>query len=415
MNDASESGAYVGNKIATWEFVTLAAAVMALNALAVNIVVPGLGQMGTDLGVVNPNHRQFVITSYMVGMALALLPYGPASDRFGRRKPLLFGLGIFVLASVAVLFTRSFELLLCLRFLQGIGAAAIRVITVAMIRDKFSGRAMAETMSLVISVFMAAPVFAPLLGQAALLVGDWRTIFLIIGLGGGIVATWLALRMPETQHPADVRAFTLRSISGGLAVVIKNRVAFCYIVASALMFGSLYGYINSAQQIFVDTFGVGPLFPTLFASVAAAMAVTSFLNSYLVRRFGIRRLSHGALVTFIAVSSVWWSLTLMGPIHLCVFLSLMTLAMMASGMIFANFNALVMEPLGHVAGAGAAVQGFVQTLGGALIGTVIGQSFNGSTGPLAGGFLGFGLCSLLCVLLAEQGRLFQHSPPQGHH
>ncbi len=392
------------------EFIALAAALMSLNALAIDIMLPGLQEIGADLGVENENHRQYVISAYFAGMAAALLPYGPASDRFGRRGPVLFGLAIYVVAAIGAAFSTSFEMLLALRFLQGVGAASTRVIAVSMVRDCFGGRQMAETMSLIFMVFMVIPVVAPSIGQVMMMVGDWRFIFIAMGLIGLAITVWTIVRMPETLHPQDRRPFTLGSIGRAFAIVLTNRFSLLYTLASTAVFASLFAFINSAQQIYVGIYGLGVLFPILFALVAGFMALSSYLNSRLVVRFGMRKLSHGALTGFTLVSGVWFVWSLYGPLPIVPFVILFAIAMFQFGWIGSNFNAIAMEPLGHIAGSASSVQGFIQTLGGGLIGALIGQAFDGSTTPLAAGFFGLAIIALALVAIAERGRLFQTTP-----
>ena len=398
--------------IPRWEFIALTAALMALNALAIDIMLPGLQQIGASLGVENENHRQYVITAYISGFGLAQLAYGPISDRFGRRTPLLVGLAIYVVAAFAASYAPSFATLLALRFVQGIGAAATRVIAVSIIRDVFGGRAMAEIMSLVFMVFMVIPVIAPGLGQLVMLFSEWHTIFTFMAAIALAVTVWTAMRLPETLHPEYRRPFTLGSILGGFRIVLTNRVSLCYTLATTIVFGALFGFINSAQQIYVGIYGLGVWFPVLFAGVAGMMALSSFANSQLVGRFGMRRLSHGALIGFMIVNCILFAVSLLGPVPLPLFVGLFTLAMLQFGWIGSNFNSIAMEPLGHVAGTASSVIGFLQTIGGGIIGASIGQAFDGTVTPLAAGFCAVSVLGLVIVLIAERGKLFQqHSQP----
>ena len=406
------SGETAAASLPRWEFIAICAALMALNALAIDIMLPGLQQIGAGLGVENENHRQYVITAYFAGMAFALLAYGPAADTFGRRPPLLFGLTIYLLAAFAAALAPNFETLLALRFIQGIGAASTRVIAVSMVRDRFGGRQMAEIMSLIFMVFMIIPVIAPSIGQIIMLFANWHMIFVGMGFIALLITLWAALRLPETQHPEDRRPFTLSSIGQAFGIVLTIRVSLCYTLASMMVFGALFGFINSAQQIYVGIYGLGVWFPVVFAGVAGLMAVSSFLNSRRVVRVGMRRLSHGALIGFLGVSAIWFAWSLFGQVPLVVFVLLFAAAMFQFGWIGANFNALAMEPLGHIAGSASSVQGFIQTLGGGVIGAFIGQSFDGTTTPLAAGFCAVAALGLVLVLIAEGGKLFrpQHDP-----
>ncbi len=402
----------LGFSLPRWEFIALCAALMALNALAIDIMLPGLQQIGASLGVENENHRQYVITAYFAGMAFALLGYGPASDTFGRRKPLLFGLSVYLVAAFAAAFAPNFETLLALRFIQGIGAASTRVIAVSIVRDRFGGRQMAQIMSLIFMVFMVIPVIAPSIGQLVMLFANWHMIFICMGTIGLAITVWAALRLPETQHPEDRRPLTFKSIGQAFAIVLTTRVSLWYTLASTIIFSALFGFINSAQQVYVGIYGLGVWFPIVFAGIAGMMAVSSFLNSRLVVRLGMRRLSHGALIGFFVASAIWFTWSLFGQLPLAAFILLFAAAMFQFGWIGSNFNALAMEPLGHIAGSASSVQGFVQTLGGGLIGAYIGQSFDGTTTPLSAGFCGVAILGLVMVLIAEGGVLFrpQHDP-----
>ena len=392
------------------EFIALAAALMSINALAIDIMLPGLQEIGSSLGVENENHRQYIISAYFAGMAVALLPYGPASDRFGRRGPMLFGLSIYVLAAIGAAFVTSFEALLAMRFLQGVGAAATRVIAVSMVRDRFGGRQMAETMSLIFMVFMVIPVIAPSIGQVMLLVGSWHFIFICMGGIGVLITLWALFRMPESLHPEDRRPFTLTSIGQGFAVVLTNRFSLFYTLASTAMFGCMFAFINSAQQVYVGIYGLGVWFPVLFAIVAGFMALSSYLNSRLVVRYGMRKLSHTAVTGFLLVSIIWLVWSMFETVPLVPFVALFAVAMFQFGWIGSNFNSIAMEPMGHIAGSASSVQGFIQTLGGGVIGAMIGQAYDGTTTPLALGFVILASIALGLVAIAEKGRLFQGTP-----
>jgi DHA1 family bicyclomycin/chloramphenicol resistance-like MFS transporter len=327
---------------------------------------------------------------------------------------MFFGLAIYVVSSLAAILVPSFAALLALRFIQGIGSAAMRVITVSIVRDVFGGRAMAEVMSLIMMVFMVVPVMAPGTGQIVMLFGEWHLIFVFMAVMAAVIGTWMYLRLPETLHADDVRPFTVRSVLGGFRIVLTDRVALCYTLASTFIFGALFGFINSAQQIYVGIYELGVWFPLAFAGVATFMALSSFVNSRLVGRFGMRRLSHGALLGFLGINTLWLVLTLLWTPHVPfpIFIVLFALAMFQFGWIGSNFNSLAMEPLGHVAGTASSVLGFMGTAGGTIIGAVIGQSFNGTALPLVTGFFSVSIVGLVFVLLAERGKLFQpHNKP----
>ncbi len=396
------------------EFIAMMAFMMSLNALAIDIMLPGLQQIGSALNVTNENHRQYVVSAYLIGFGIAQLFYGPVADRFGRRRPILFGLGIYILSSLAVVLVPSFGALLVLRFIQGIGSAALRVITISIVRDVYGGRQMAEVMSLIMMVFMVIPVVAPGTGQVIMFVGNWHLIFVFMAIAALAVGVWMYIRLPETLAPADQRPFTAKSILAGFRIVLTDRIALCYTIASTFIFGALFGFINSAQQIYVGIYGLGAWFPVAFAGVALFMALSSFVNSRLVGRFGMRRLSHASLVGFIAITFVWLVVQVMGPqpMPFALFFIFFSLAMFQFGWIGSNFNSLAMEPLGHVAGTASSVLGFMGTVGGSVIGAAIGQAYDGTALPMVMGYFVVSVIGLVFVLIGERGSLFQpHQRP----
>ncbi|ODT49877.1 multidrug effflux MFS transporter [Devosia sp. 63-57] len=388
------------------EFIALIAALMALNALAIDVMLPALPYMGEALGISSENERQFVVSSYMLGMGIAVLAFGPLTDRFGRRGPLLVGVGIYVVAVIIAAFAPNFAILLVLRFIQGMGAASVRVIATAVVRDRYSGREMAEIMSLTFMVFMAIPIIAPGIGQVLLLTGPWQAIFIFMGLLAAAFWVWTYLRLPETLPESQRRPLALRSVLDSFRIVFTNRVAISYGLAGMFLFGALFGFITSSQQIYVDIYGLGVYFPVAFAAMAGLMAVSSFTNSKVVRRFGMRRLSHGAMLVFTIFSGIWLVLALIGHLPLWLFFSLLAIIMFAFGWASSNMNSLSMEPLGAVAGTAASVFGFVQTVGGAVLGSLAGQMFNNTTIPVATNYFLMGVMALVCILVAEKGKLF---------
>ncbi len=399
-------------KIPRWEFIALCAALMAINALAVDIMLPGLQEIGAALGVENENHRQYVIPAYIFGFGVAQLFFGPVSDRFGRRPPLVAGLIIYIAAAATAAVAPTFPALLACRMVQGVGAAATRVIAISIVRDTFEGRRMAEVMSLIFMVFMAVPIVAPSVGQFVMLFASWHFIFLVMALGALLILVWMLMRLPETLHPQYRRPFTLEAILGGFAIVLTNRVALCYTLASTFIFAAMFGFITSSQQIYVGLYGVGEWFPVIFACMGGVIAASNFANSRLVGRFGMRRLSHSALLAFLSISLIWLTLSLAGPIPLWLFIIIYCSAMVPFAMLGSNFNALAMEPLGAIAGTASSVLGFMQTFVGGVLGTVIGQAYNGTVMPLAASFCVVTTSALAAVLVAERGRLFQpHNPP----
>ena len=388
------------------EFIVLVAALMGLNALAIDVMLPALPYMGEALGVSHENERQLVVGAYMLGFGIAQLVFGPITDRFGRRAPLFVGLAIYLVCAFAAIFAPTFGVLLALRFVQGLGAAGTRVIATAVVRDRFSGREMAEVMSLTFMIFMAIPIIAPGIGQVILLSGPWQNIFIFMGGLALVIALWAFFRLPETMHPEYRRPLSVKSVIDGFRIVITNRVAFSYGLAGTFLFGAMFGFISASQQIFVEIYGLGPYFPVAFAAMAGFIAVAQFINSRVVKHIGMRRIAHSAILVYIAGAIVWLIMALMGPIPFPVFFANLLIIQFVFGWAASNMNSLSMEPLGRVAGTAASVFGFIQTVGGALIGTYIGQHYDGTLVPNATGYATMGALVLICVLVAEKGKLF---------
>ena len=388
------------------EFIAMMAALMALNALAIDVMLPALPKMGEALHVAHENDRQFVLTAYLIGFGVAQLFFGPISDRFGRRIPLLVGMAIYVAAAALAAIAPNFEILLALRFIQGLGAASTRVVAQSVVRDRFDGRAMAEVMSLIFMVFMVIPVFAPAIGQLILFSGHWQLIFLFMAVLATVVGLWTYFRMDETLKPENRRALRAAVVAEGFGLVFSNKMAFFYGLSAMFVMGGLFGFISTAQQIYVDIYGLGAYFPLAFAFVAMMMAVSSFLNSRIVGALGMRRVAHTALLTFTALSAIWVTLAWTGNLPFPAFMVIFTLVMFTFGLVGSNTTTLAMEPLGAVAGTASSIFGFLQTAGGAALGAAIGSVYDGSIVPVAMGFFSLGLVAVVCVLIAENGKLF---------
>ena len=398
-----------------FEFVAMVALLMALNAMAVDVILPALQQMGASLSVSAENQRQLPITAYIALFGVSQLVYGPLSDHFGRRRVLFFGLALYALASLGAAFAGSFAMLLTMRAIQGIGAGATRVIAISVVRDTFDGRKMASVMSLVMMVFMAVPIVAPTLGQGILMLAGWRAILILVAVSGLVMAVWCFLRLPETLAERNRRPLQVGRILEAFRIVLTNRVAFGYAISTALVFGCLFAFLNSAQQIYQEVYGLGALFPIVFSSGAIFIAAASFTNSRIVERLGMRLLAHGALAGFACVSALLSTIALFddGQIPFAAFYALTTVALCLFGFIGTNFNALAMDPLGHVAGTASSVLGFLQTFVGGLIGAVIGLTYDRTVLPLALGFLSLSAASFVILVFTERGRLFGASPVAG--
>lgn len=393
-----------------WELVCLVAALMSLNALAIDIMLPGLGQISDYYALEAANDQQLIIFSYIIGFGLPQLFFGPVSDRFGRKTLLKFTLIGYILSAIACALTQSFGVLLLMRFVQGVFAAGIRVIAVSIVRDVTAGRAMARIMSLVMTVFMIVPIIAPAIGQGIMSIANWKWTFGVLAIAGAGAWIWVHFRLPETLKPEDRNELSFKRTFENYGIVLKNRVTFGYMTASGIIFGSLFAFIAASEQVFDEVFGRGENFPLWFAIIASSLAVANITNASVVERFGMRRISHGITVAFIILSIANIIMMQLSAENFYVFLGLFSLTFACFGMMGANFSAIALEPQGKMAGTASAAYGFATSTVSAVIGKLVAQRFDGTITPLLWGFAALGIASLIVIAITERGKLFELGP-----
>ncbi|MCF3935817.1 multidrug effflux MFS transporter [Acuticoccus sp. M5D2P5] len=394
------------------EFVTMMAMMMALTALSVDIMLVALPSMASDFGLTDPNQQQFIVTVYLMSFAAGHLFAGPISDRFGRRPVILGGLVIYSIGAILAVVAESFTVLLVARVIQGLGAAGPRVVAVAVIRDNFSGRAMSQVMSFVMTVFIMVPIIAPALGSFITLVGSWHLIFVFLLAFAIVGFGWIYMRLRET-NPELAEGETRAGVRVAIRTMVGSRQTVGYVLSLGFVFGCLMNYVATSQQLFADIYGIVDWFPLVFASGAGAMVVSSLVNARLVQRLGMRFLSHGALLLMVALAGLMSIVMAVMPIiPVFVFLPFIILCFFLVGLILPNFNAIAMEPLGRVAGTGAAFVGFVMTGAGAILGGTLGQLYDQTVHPMILGYFIYASIVLIIVTITEKGRILQ--PSQGH-
>jgi MFS transporter, DHA1 family, multidrug resistance protein len=384
------------------EFVALIAMMMALTALSVDIMLPALGEIGRSLQIKAANDRQLIITFYLIGFSVGQFFFGPFSDRYGRRRPLFIGLLIFAVATLMAQYAQHADTMFTARILQGFGAAAPRVIAIAIVRDRFAGRQMARVMSFVMMVFIVVPVLAPLVGQAVLNVGAWRSVFLVLLAVSLITLAWTAWRLPETKSDRERFSLSFRDLGRALHQILTTPQTVGYAVAFGFFFGVLMSYIGSAQQIFVEIYGLKDEFPLVFGLVALVMLPASVLNSRLVSRQGMRRVSTWALVGFLMICALMALKGFPEKPSLTLFCVFVGSTFFCFGLIGPNYNALAMEHVGNIAGTASSFIGFYTTGAGAFLGWVVGHFLNGTVRPLTIGYTLLGLAALATVLITER-------------
>ena len=387
------------------EFVPLIALLMSLVALAIDAMLPALPAIGRDLGVPRPNDTQFVITSLFVGLGLGQMLFGPLSDRIGRKPAIHVGLALFMAGCLVSVFASTIEAMIAGRVLQGIGVAGPRIVTVALVRDQYEGRRMARLMSFAMAVFILVPTVAPALGQGILWLGGWRAIFTTFFAIAAIAFAWFAFRQPETLPADRRRPFSPGAIGRAVVEILRIRAALGYTLATGFVFAPFVAYLSSAQQIFQDAYGTGALFPLWFGVLALAIGGASLVNGRLVMKYGMRLLSKAAIGSIVLISVVAWAgaFAFGGLPPFWLFMAYLLAVFLGIGLLFGNLNALAMEPLGHVAGVGAAVVASLSTFISVPLGALVGQSFDGTMYAQIAAFAVFGVGTFAAMRWAEGG------------
>ncbi|MGJ5207606.1 multidrug effflux MFS transporter [Bradyrhizobium sp. HKCCYLR20261] len=391
------------------EFVIVVAAIMALNPLAMDMMLPALPNIGASFHIDVANRVQTVLSAFVIGFGLGQFAIGPLSDSYGRRPVLIGGMVVYAIASLLAIAAPSFELLLLARVLEGLGTAATRVIATSIVRDCYAGRRMASVVSLAMMVFIAIPVIAPAFGQAVMLLTQWRGIFVVLTLYGIVTLIWAALRLPETLPENERKPFSIAAIGASFRHTLTSRQTLGYALAASGIFGAVLGYVLSSQQLFTGVYHLGHYFPVAFAAIAVTIAVAGFLNARLVGRLGMRMISHSALVGSVVIALTCFSAAMLDMLPLWLFMLLSAGMMFSFGLMFANFTALAMEPQRANAGTASSLYGSITTLLGMGAGAIVGQAFNGTPLPFAAGFLACTASALAIVLITEKGRLFHGS------
>lgn len=395
------------------EFVVMMAASMTLYALAIDAMLPALPDIGRDLGVRDDTESQFVVTLFVMGGGFGQLLYGALADRLGRRPVLLCGLTLYVITTVLAACATTIDMLLGLRMLQGLVAVGVSVIPLSIVRDRFAGAEMARVISLIMIIFLLVPALAPALGQVLLLIMPWRGIFVVLGIAACAVAIWIGLRLPETQHPDHRRSLRPGQLMAAGWQVLSDRNSLYYTLGSSVLLGSLMAYVSCLPQICAVTFQLPGQMPVIFALCAGANIAASFFNAKIVRRVGMRRVSHAALIGFTLFSTIHTLVAATGHDSIPLFCLMQAATLGCFGLAVSNFSAIAMLHMGKIAGSATSVQGLITMVGGALAGSLIGHQWNGEVTFLPAGTALCGVVALTFVLIAERGKLF-HDPLNKH-
>jgi len=379
------------------EFVVLMALIISMVALSIDGMLPALPEIAAELAFERPNDSQFIISMLFLGMGFGQILFGPLSDSIGRKPAINTGFLVFIIGCLVSIFARDFNDMMLGRLLQGLGAAGPRVVATALVRDCYEGRQMARVMSFVMTIFILVPIIAPAIGQLILTYFDWQSIFILFLILAVFTMIWFSLRQPETL-PEDKRIrFSITQLKSDINTIISIPAVIGYTITMGIIFGAFIGYLSSSQQIFQQQYALGNQFPLYFGILATSIGLASLLNAQLVMRFGMRRLSHTAMI-FIAILSAAFMLVAYhyhGHPPLSLLMAYLLGVFFFMGILFGNLNALAMEPLGHIAGLGAAVVGSISTLISVVLGVLVSGAYNGTVLPLV---MGFALLSIACLI-----------------
>tara|TARA_B100000809_G_scaffold1979_1_gene2286 strand:+ start:295 stop:1500 length:1206 start_codon:yes stop_codon:yes gene_type:complete len=382
-----------------FEFIVIMAALMSLVSLAIDALLPAMTNIGATIGITDTTNNQLLITMIFLGLGFGQLISGPLSDSYGRKPIIYIGFIVFAFASLICVFSTSLEMMIVGRIIQGIGLSAPRTISIAMIRDRFSGNYMAKVMSFVVAIFILVPVVAPALGKIMLDLYGWQSIFYSQLLFGLAVMLWLWKRQPETLKKENKRAFKLSLLISGLKEFIKHKNAVIFTFFSGCITGSFMVYLSASQIIFEQQYNLKDEFPFIFAGIALFIGIATFLNGTFVVRLGMFKLVSIFTIIFTLIPFVYIFLY-SGETNpsIYVLVTFFGLQFFAIAFLFGNTRALAMEPIGHIAGIGAAINGFVSTIMAVPIATLIGSFINTTALPL---FIGFFVCGVIALLLIQ--------------
>ena len=380
-----------------FEFIALMAALMSIVALAIDAILPAISNIGLTIHSLDPTDNQMLVTMIFLGLGVGQLFFGPLSDCYGRKPIVYAGFILFLLASLICLYAPSLEIMVIGRILQGIGLSAPRTMAISIIRDTYEGDYMAKVMSFVVAFFILVPVVAPAIGKVILDGFGWKAIFYAQLFFALVTALWFWKRQPETLHPEYKIPFSSHVFIDGLKEFIRYRETVAFTLISGLVTGSFLVYLSSAQHIFEDQYALKEAFPYIFAGLAISIGLSTFLNGKLVMRFGMRKLSWMATMAFTIIALLYTLLFLNSPNpSIVVLVGFLSVQFFCLGFMWGNFRSIAMEPIGHIAGIGAAINGFASTVLAIPIATFIGEFVKEDVWPL---FAGLGICGIVSLFI----------------
>jgi len=399
MHQHSSSG-----DIGFTEFVVLIALIISLVALSIDAMLPALPEIAADLMFEGANDAQYIITMLFIGMGIGQIIFGPLSDSIGRKPAINLGFVVFILGCLMSIIAQDFNDMMIGRFLQGLGAAGPRIVSIALVRDRFAGRQMARVMSFVMTIFILIPIIAPSIGQLIVNYSTWHSIFVLFLVLTIVAMTWFSLRQPETLPQEKRISFSPAQMMSDIKSICAIPAAMGYTITMGFIFGAFIGYLSSAQQILQTQYALGNQFAIYFGVLAASIGLASLVNAKLVMRFGMRRLSRAAMTVTALLSVPFFLLAqyYQGHPPLAQLMAYLLCVFFFFGIMFGNLNALAMEPLGHIAGLGSALVGSVSTLMSVMLGIIVAGAYDGTILPLVASFAILSLLGLVTMHWTEK-------------
>lgn len=385
------------------EFIIVMASLMSLVALAIDALLPAMVDISKSINITDPTNNQLFITMIFLGLGFGQLISGPLSDSFGRKPVIYCGFIVFAFASFICVFATSLEMMIVGRLLQGIGLSAPRTISIAMVRDRFSGNYMAKVMSFIVVIFLLVPVIAPAIGKLMLDTYGWRSIFYSQLIFGFFTMLWVWKRQPETLKIENRKKFKFSLFSEGIKEFFKHKDAVVFTLFSGFITGSFIVYLSASQLIFEEQYHLKEEFPYIFAALSISIGLATFLNGKLVVKLGMLKLISIFTILFTVIPAVYL-IFFFGEYNPSIYVLLIFfgLQFFSIGFLFGNTRALAMQPIGHIAGVGAAINGFISTIMAVPIATFIGSFIDTTASPL---FIGFFICGLISLLLLASLKL----------
>ncbi len=370
----------------------------AMGPFAIDMYLPAMPTIAADLDT-SIAGTQASLMIFIGAVALCQIIYGPVSDMVGRRRPLYFGIVLFVIGSIGCAFAPTIEALIACRFLQGIGACAGMIIPRAIVRDLHTGPDAARLMALIMLVFSVAPVLAPLAGSGLILIAGWRAVFVAMSLVGVAALALVAFALPETRPSEQRVAASFGSVIRGYLTLLRDLRFLGVSLIGGFGIASFFTFIASVSFVYIDHFGLTPtIFSFAFSCNAVGFIGSAQLSGLLARRFGFTRVIRAAVLGYAVMAVALFVVTLAGVDRLSVLIPMLFLCFSCLGLVIPSTAGLALDRHGPIAGTASALMGTIQMVCGALAVLFTSAFFDGTSLPMVAAIA---LCAVLAFILSR--------------